>query len=258
MIIPLSNTSIGRSRSGRAQTLIRRLWTTLETKSGRRIGIQELSEWLNLSDSTVSDWMNGKTELNQIESLLRLCERLSNSNDLLGQHLRRFPTIDSPELVHDPAASELLRELFTKKSGVTFIVGGNETQRTFLITAIGHSYLSEHPGESVAGWDVHTPSWFVPLVGVYYSCESNWESRLSRVAGIPNCLIISNGLWQNKPSHREYIMKCAAKHHIIATDYTEAPDVSLSAEEKLPALQRIVVAGDATKYQVSITHSSPR
>src|SRR5579859_1985778 len=173
-----TNRPSGEEKGRRAQVLIRRLWTALETNEGRRVTIQELSTYMNLSDSALSDWVTGKSELYQIEAILRLCERLehSQSANLFLQHLRTYPTLRSPDLAHDPAMIDRLRTLLSRRTGLIFIVGGNSSQRTLLIGVLGNSYLKEGNGRrSLAGWDVHEPSWFVPLPGVLYLPHSMKE-----------------------------------------------------------------------------------
>jgi hypothetical protein len=210
-----------RGRHGRAQTWIRRLWTALETSEGRRLTNQELSTYLNISDTALSDWVGGKTELNQIEAVLKLCERLSRAGsiDLLRQNLRAFPTLNSQELAHDPATVDRIRKLLLKPFGLTFVLGGSATQRTFLLGAIGNSYRQASPTSScLAGWDIHAPSWFVPLPGLLYLNSEHTEPGLLREEAVRQHLIMSNGLWGRYASHRRHLMNLASKRHVVVAD----------------------------------------
>lgn len=212
-------------RPSRAQLLIRRLWTALETKEGRSLTNQELSTYLNLSDSALSDWAGGRTELNQIEAVLRMCERLGPAGfaEIFQQHLRVYPTLRSTELAHDPASVALLRTLSNKPSGLSFILGGNPTQRTCLFCALANSFLEEGGGSRVlVGWDVHPASWFVPLPGLLYLRDNNVEPPMLRVDGLPNRLILSNGLWARFKKHRSHLIHCAIDHHVVVADALDA------------------------------------
>ncbi len=51
----------------RTQLLIRRLWTALEAIEGRRFTNQELSTYLHLSDSALSDWAARRVHLRQAQ-----------------------------------------------------------------------------------------------------------------------------------------------------------------------------------------------
>lgn len=242
-------------KSGRANILIRRLWTALETREGRRFTNRELSEYLNISDSALSDWITGKTDLNQVEAVLKLCERLQQpkSTELFNQHLRVFPTLASPELAHDPAIIDSLRSLLARPKGLTVIVGGNATQRTFLLTAVGHSYLDERgTPRSLAGWDAHAASWFVPLPGLLYLAGARCAPQALRVNGLPQCLLLSNGLWSRFSQHRVHLSRCALTQHVIVADVLDVQRLRAEIMEVETTLDVIVITGDDHRLHLTL------
>lgn len=242
-------------KSGRARVLIRRLWTALETREGRRFTNKELSEYLNISDSALSDWVTGKTDLNQVEAMLKLCERLQQpkSAELFNQHLRVFPTLASPELAHDPAIIDSLRSIFARPKGLTFIVGGNATQRTFLFTALGHAYLEERIGpRSLAGWDAHTASWFVPLPGLLYLAGARCDPQTLRVNGVPQSLLFSNGLWSRFSQHRVHLSRCALTQHVIVADVIDVQRLRAEIMERETPLDLIAITGDDHRLHLTL------
>lgn len=203
--------------------------------------------------------MAGKTELNQIEALLRLSERLehSTSADLLLRHLRMFPTLDSPALSHDPATMHRLRKLLHQSPNLTLLSGGNSTDRTFLITALANAYLQEgNPSRSVVGWDLHTASWFVPLPGVQYLPDDVSEPHTLRAPGVPLQLIVSNGLWERFSRHRAHLMNCALTNHVIVADGLNGQRWRREVENTQIRLSCVEIVGDSHRLQVTlITHS---
>lgn len=243
-------------KNTRAQTLIRRLWTALETHEGRRITNQELSAYLNLPDSALSDWVVGKTELYQIEALLKFCERLEHSScvELFRQHLRVYPTLRSPELAHDPAIAGRLRALLSQSAGFCLITGGTSSQRTFLLTALGHSYLEEGlESRSLVGWDIHEPSWFVPLPGVLYLPDERCEPLKFRVESIQRALILSNGLWECFGHHRAHLMRCASTHHVIVAAAVGADHFLQEMRNAKVPLHAIHITGGADRLALFVT-----
>lgn len=244
-----------RKKTSRAQLLIRRLWSALETDEGRRLPSHEVSALLNLSDSSLSDWTVGKTELNQIEAVLRLCERLGHDRcfALFRQHLRLFPTLRSPELTHDPATADLLRQLLFQTKGLTFVFGSNDTRRTFVLTAMGRSYLEERTvSRALIGWDVHPASWFVPLPGVMYLKDSQVEPQPLGGEGHQQQLILSNGLWQRFEKHRAHLKRLALARHVIVADALIIESLSAELKGLQTSVHVLEVTGDAHCFQISL------
>jgi hypothetical protein len=242
-----------KGRISRTHLLIRQLWSALETVEGRRLTTDELSGHLNLSDSALSEWILGKTDLNQIEAFVRLCERVGSPTcfDLLRQHLRVFPTLRSPELAHDPASVDLLRSLLQKPSGLTLIVGG-ETHRTFLFNAMAHSYLAANTEcHSLPGWDVHSPSWFVPVPGLLYNVQC--EPFRLMLDPLRHTLVLSNGFWQRYQEHRNYLIECARSHHVIVADGLSPQTVSEHLSKTRIPVNIIQVTGDTTHLNLVVT-----
>jgi len=244
----------------RAQLLIRRLWSALEAIEGRRVTNQELGDCLPLSDTALGDWTSGTTNLYQIEALLNLSECRNHHwcATLFRQHLRVFPSLSSPQLSEDPVTVGRLRILLRQASGLTFICGGNDTQRTFCFAALGHTYANGMgPSQAVAGWDIHATDWLVPVPGLLYFGNSERATPgLLREEGLPG-LIMSNGLWERFPSHRSHLLKLSRVRHVVVAEAVPMTLDRLRSETQATAipLHVLEIASGADRLNLFL-HSS--
>jgi transcriptional regulator with XRE-family HTH domain len=62
--------------TARSQRLIIALISGIRAHEGRRITDYQIAEYLRVRPATLSKWMNGRTQLEQVEWLLRLLDRL--------------------------------------------------------------------------------------------------------------------------------------------------------------------------------------
>lgn len=145
---------------------------------------------------------------------------------LLNQYCRELPRLDHPRLAHDLVAVSNLENVLRRKSGITWIQGGTDFHRTFVLTALGHSY-TQFCGEAatVNGIDVHEPRKWVPVEGISYMTEPLRieKARLVAAAIWPSIvsgkaqLVLLNGVWSIAPQIHEEVLSMAALRHVVLT-----------------------------------------
>jgi DNA-binding Xre family transcriptional regulator len=225
----------------------------LETVEGRRITTQELSEFWQISDTALSDWSTGKTNLYQIEGLLKLCERVDRCwlNDLFHQHLLAFPTLRSPELAHDPGICCRLKSLLQETIGITCIIGGGgDTLRTFLFCALGHSYLQSGAPRSVVGWDMHPPPhWFVPIPGILYLRGNEHQPGALQEDGVQG-LVMSNGLWRFA-QHRTHLIHLSRRRHVVVADALLVEQLRADVNDTRIPFRVLELGGELDRLEVT-------
>lgn len=144
--------------------------------------------------------------------------------DFLNQYCRELPRLDNPRIAHDPLAASNLENLLRRKTGITWIHGGTDYQRSFVITALGHGpWKTSRDAATVAGIDVHEPRKWVPVDAVVYLKEplplevakrainQVWPTIRSTQAP----LILLNGVWTLMPELRQQILELGLKHHVV-------------------------------------------
>ena len=157
-------------RPNRVQSMMRATKSALDTQHKRTICFAELGRYSGQSASVAFDKMH-RPDQPQVEALLSWLERLPITirNQIINSACRCFPTLEDPRISHDPTQLSELKALLRLTSGMTIIQGANAGHRTFLITAIAHSYeIHRQKPDSVCGIDSHEPDWFVPLSNVVY------------------------------------------------------------------------------------------
>jgi hypothetical protein len=143
-----------------------------------------MEEWTGMAEGTIKDWFNNKGRPTA-EFALQLLERIPEKarHENLESACRLCTTFEHPRLKCDQTILSLLRTIICQPRGLTVIQGGNDESRTFLVAAMGHSYLglTERP-HRVAGLDVHATDWFVPVPGVHYLNNLFQADRLREAA----------------------------------------------------------------------------
>lgn len=216
--------------ASRSAKLLEAGWAALELQERRQITQNRLCAYLGISPGTFINWTSRGTNLNQIDAILRLLERLPDSSRsaLLSGFLRSFPIIESPEIAHEPTAASRLRALLSGRKGLTFIQGGGtDAARVFLFAALGHSLLqtSSHVA-AIKGIDVHLPDWFVPVPGLAYLGSSANRAKLlgdiKKMWPKPNHTpwLMLNGVWSLVPGRHEEILSWCNQHHVVIADET--------------------------------------
>lgn len=123
-----------------AQNLYADLHARLEAESGEKISFERLGQIIGRSKSTAHHWF-GVSSQQLVIAWLCLLERLSGRArlDFLEAHCRIFPTLEHRRFVHAPSKTGKMLELVRQKTGLTFVSGGSDAGRTFVVTAMGHS-----------------------------------------------------------------------------------------------------------------------
>lgn len=168
--IPQSRTLGARSAVKRVTRLLQQAQDSLHSTLGTSPTNAEWAEWTGVSERTVQDWYNDKGRPTA-EFVLQLLERINEKHrhDIVDSVCRVYPTLEHPRLKCDRTIISRLKTIACQPRGLVFIQGGNDESRTFLLSAIGYTFLSltARPHRLV-GLDAHEPDWFVPLPGVHY------------------------------------------------------------------------------------------
>lgn len=217
--------------------LFQRLRAALVHKNGFQPSFSHLGRLIGQEKNLTYYWFNGMPQ-SQVIAFLALLERLPDPKrrDLINDLCRELPTLENPRLAHDPLTVSNLEQLLLQGRGLTWIRGGTEFERTFLSTALGHSF-SWITGnqEIVAGLDIHEPRKWVPLERLVYFKHQFSSDKLKKLileawpaVRISKArLLLMNEVWAIAPELRPEIVEQANHRHIIIT----APDVAMSYEK---------------------------
>jgi hypothetical protein len=187
-----------------------------------------IAQILGVKANKVHFWFTAYRHTHVI-AFLSLLERLPERKrvDLLNVLCRELPSLDSPRLAHDPLGISNLENLLRLVNGLTLIRGGTEFQRTFVLTALGHSFPRINgPRASVCGLDLHEPKNWVPLEGMVYFKELLPPARVRELmaqvwprilsSGAP--LVLLNSVWSAGPAFHVDILRLANEHHVVVAD----------------------------------------
>lgn len=214
---------------------------------GRLPPLQHLAAWLGIGVSTGHNWLCVGS-LSQLQALLCLLERTPEAKwlPLLRGFLRDWPSLEHRRLNHDPVRVKQLAQLLAKPTGLTLIRGGSEEQRTFLLTALGHSVASPDSSRQVVGLDRHEPRSFVPLTKVLYFRSTTPRSRQrslilkhwSAIHAAHHDVIVLNGVLSAVPELKAELQEVSAKCHVLVADDSSG----LSGLEQLSGARLIQIA----------------
>ena len=181
-----------------------KLRTALSDVFGFQLSFGRLAWMIGETTSKTHYWFNVFGHPHVV-AFLCLLERLPDRQrqDILNLYCRELPTLDHCRLAHDPIAVANLESLLQRTSGLTLLRGGTDFQRTFVVTAMGHSFQCAGRTNSVAGLDVHEPRKWVPLEKVLYVGRLINSTRLNavlcssweRVRASNAQLMLFNGIW---------------------------------------------------------------
>lgn len=216
--------------------MLRQIQASLLGTRGKSPVYREIGDWTGVAEGSIKDWFNNIGNPTA-EFLLTLLERIpeSSRNMLLNKYLRTWPTIDHPRLCGDMTIVSALRSILCQAEGFTFIQGGSDEQRTFLLTALGHSAIGLLSGFGrIAGIDTHEPDWFVPVSGVTYLHNLHNPARIGeavqrawpKICSDHKCrLILVNGIWAALPELHADIYALTSRTNVIVADAsTLAPE----------------------------------
>jgi hypothetical protein len=195
---------------------------------------ERLAKILNENVSTVHHWFTSQPHTHLV-AFLALMERLSERkrHDLLHEYCRELPSLDNPRIAQDLLAVSGLEKILGKKNGLTWICGGSEFHRTFLLTALGHSFPAvAGPQAGLCGLDIHEPVKWVPLENVVYFKELVRHTRLReaihqewpQIRSTPADLVLLNSIWSLVPDLEGQILDMTGTHHLVVAD-ARPPDL---------------------------------
>jgi hypothetical protein len=192
------------------------------------VTLQQLMKMLGLPLGTCHGWFT-TDDLPHVQALLCLIERIPEEDwlNVLRQFLRVYPTIQHPMLAHNPETVRMLERLLSVRLGLTLIRGGTYEDRSFVLTALGHSFSQmDKLHRMPAGMDVHTPKTFVPVESLFYFRETVPPQRLNelihekwqQIRRSDSPLLLFNGIQSVAPDLTPEISRLARLRHIIATE----------------------------------------
>jgi len=221
--------------------VFQRLRAALTGALGFQPGFPRLARILGERTNLTHYWFRVMPH-HHVIGFLNLLEHLPEPKrtQLLNQYCRELPSLDHPRLAHDAVAVSNLETLLRRQTGISWIQGGTDYHRTFLMTALGHSFPQAWGDPaSVAGIDVHEPRKWVPVEELIYLKEPLPIEKAKKeiiqiwpaVRSSDALLILLNGMWALMPELHQEILDLARKHHVVVT-VPKAP-------EDLPAGSRV-------------------
>ena len=246
--VPASHPNPQVTRSAR---MLRRIQPWLQSQRSRVATFAEMEKWTGVPENTIRGWFAGQGNP-AAEFVVALLERTPAKvrSEIIDEFCRDYPTLDHPRLSGDRAILSRLKTLIGQPRGFTFIQAQNEEVRTFLISALAHSFWTlVMPPRRVLGLDVHAADWFVPVPGVNYLNNILPPDELRRAArpvwpSVRNGetpLVIFNGLWSALPELQEKICAFAERCHVLVTDESRF-DVERRAG-RFPARMTLIAVG---------------
>lgn len=194
---------------------------------GEKLTYKHLGAITGQSASTMFDWSTG-AELRQVESMLRLLERLPRRRrlGLIERSCRQFPTIWHHRISWRDRQTAYCEALLGIESGTT-LIQGDEGGCDFLISALGHSASRLNPSRpAVSGIDARAAERFVPVGGVQYMGATISQPRLREqcrlawpiVEKADAQLILLNGIWEALPELHQDIVSLSKCRHVVVAD----------------------------------------
>jgi hypothetical protein len=194
------------------------------------VTFHRLMKMVGLPLGTCYGWF-ATDDLPPVQALLCLMERMPEEDwrNALRPFLRDFPSLQHPRLKHNPETVRMLEKLLSVRVGLTLIRGGTHEDRTFVLTALGHSFSRlDRLHRLPAGMDVHSPKTFVPIESVTYFKETVPSSRLNhllqetwrKIQRSHAPLLLFNGVLSTGGLFSSQISRLARQRHIVVTDPT--------------------------------------
>jgi hypothetical protein len=217
----------------RGNKLFERVGAAVGAARGYPLGNTEFARIIGKPESTTSLWFGASLQPHLV-AWLCLIEHLmpQERHRVLDELCRDLPFLAHPRLRHNPIMVGMLKNLLAQKAGLTIVNGGSEAQRTFLLTALGHSFCRlDRLHRTPSGIDLHEPQWFVPLETVTYlrtspeakktpeAIKQLWPS----IRSSKNPVIVLNGVWSKVPEIGKDIISLAGQRHVIVAE--QAPPV---------------------------------
>lgn len=230
--------------------LFSELRTKLSEEHQQPMYFDRLGRLIGRSKSTAYHWFD-RYKHPHVIALFCCLERLrpAERQAFLEAHCRVFPSLEDPSLVHAPTKAGKLWDLLRKDRGLTIITGGNDSSRTFVLTAMGHSYSRQRSGNCrMGGLDLHRPRHFVPLETCTYidgtadfdrvrrAVQKIWPRIITKSA----TLLLLNGVWPIGEL-RQDILRRTARTHVVLTS-SEMPEIPLLRRSVFSPLHVVTLA----------------
>lgn len=247
-------------QTDRVVRMLRCLQPWLQSQRARVATFAELEMWTGTPENTIRGWFASQGNPTA-GFLLSLLERTPEKArlEIVHEFCRVFPALDHPRLAGDRTIVSRLVTLLGQPRGFTYIQGGNEEARTFVITALAHSFwsLTKAP-RRVMGLDAHSPDWFVPVPGVVYLNNLLRRDELVRAveAAWPSLrdgegpLLAFNELWSALPDLQGKISELAERCHVLVADGSSI-DVR-QPSRRLPARTNVITISAAVPQSGAI------
>lgn len=237
--------------------IFERLGAAVGASRGYSLSNMEFARLMGRPESTASSWFGAYSQPHLV-SFFCLLEQLTpqERHRFLDELCRDLPLADHPRLRHDPVTVARLKNLLGKRSGITVIAGGTDSQRTFLLHALGHTFCRVDRLHRVAvGLDLHEPSWFVPVESLIYLKNPYHSGQILEtiralwpmIRDSKRPLVLLNGIWSAAHELRKGIMDLAERKHVIVSDH----------EVRLPPESRPGGAQSVHVLQVSAARENP-
>ncbi len=209
--------------------LLERAGAAVGASRGYPLRNVELARLMGRSESTTSFWL-GVYPHPHLVAYFCLLEQLSPTerHRVVDDACRDLPTLDHPRLRHNPITVTALKTLLSQPSGLTLITGGTAHQRTFLLTAFGHSFRrADRLHRGPVGIDLHQPDWFVPVESLtYISATKHPPAELVHTVGAvwstlrssASPLVLLNDVWAAAPRLHNELLTLAVTRHVISAD----------------------------------------
>ena len=183
-----------------------------------------LERYSGVAFNTLQGWAAGE-RATQIQALFRLLARVpvQTRHRIIDAACPCFPSLEHPYIVRNRQIAAALADLLPQTAGVTFVLSESDYLRSFVASALVHSFAAQTPNRIVvSGFDIHSPNWFVPVCGVIYlnvwkrldSLEAAFRGHRLQTAP----LILLNGLYSSLQSVRSEAQQLSATSHIIIAD----------------------------------------
>jgi hypothetical protein len=199
------------------------------------ISFDRLAKMLGKSKSTTYQWFELSPDPHVL-GFLTLLERLTPSQRqfFIEAHCRVNPSLEDRSVTIEFGTTGNLQELLHQKAGLTIVKGGEQTSRTFVLTALGHA-ATRNDGKKYrsSGIDLHRPTRFVPVESWIYIAEDispdlareRVRNILPRILTSASPRLFFNDVWSVVPGVRDDLIRSAQSKHVFIADKA-APDMA--------------------------------
>lgn len=222
------------------------LWNDLHAavsaEHGTELSPPFLGRIIGQATSNMYLWLSGVRH-NQLLAFMCLLERLSPAarQAFVEAHCRVCPTLNHRRLFYRKGMREKLSELAGKGAGPTMITGGSDFLRSFVLNALGHSFVL-NSASPAAGLDIHRPTKLVPVTGVLHLDETLDRRQLRQLVfkAWPRLLVsrsgmlLLNGVLSQVPELRQDVFRLARHKHVVIAEAAQIQFTRWSSQINRP------------------------